>query len=97
MAVSPDGEAAGGGASRDRGPLDLVVRVDTGFTPLYRFLRVLVRLLNAVLFRTSVTRLGQYSEREGSLGLMLFTPMETTWTNQGGEMVKRQTLVLIRY
>ncbi|MDA8046679.1 MAG: MaoC family dehydratase N-terminal domain-containing protein [Actinomycetota bacterium] len=46
---------------------------------------------------TSVTRLGQYSEREGSLGLMLFTPMETTWTNQGGEMVKRQTLVLIRY
>ncbi len=58
MAVSPDGEAAGGGASRDRGPLDLVVRVDTGFTPLYRFLRVLVRLLNAVLFRTSVTRLG---------------------------------------
>lgn len=46
---------------------------------------------------TSVTRLGQYREREGSLGLMLFTPMETTWTNQRDEMVKRSTLVLIRY
>lgn len=46
---------------------------------------------------TSVTRLGQYTERQGSLGLMLFTPMETTWTNQRDEMVKRQTLVLIRY
>ena len=46
---------------------------------------------------TSVTRLGQYREREGSLGLMLLTPMETTWTNQRDEMVKRSTLVLIRY
>jgi N-terminal half of MaoC dehydratase len=46
---------------------------------------------------TSVSRLGQYTEREGSLGLMLFTPMETTWTNQRGETVKRSTLVLIRY
>jgi len=59
MAVSPDGgEDARGGAAPGAAPLDLEVRVDTGFTPLYRFLRVLVRLLNAVLFRTSVTRLG---------------------------------------
>jgi len=46
---------------------------------------------------TGVTRLGQYSERVGSLGLMLFTPMETTWTNQRDELVKRSTTVLIRY
>jgi hypothetical protein len=46
---------------------------------------------------TSVTRLGEYSERVGSLGLMLFTPLETTWTNQRGEVVKRSRLVLIRY
>lgn len=46
---------------------------------------------------TSVSRLGQYTERSGSLGLMLFTPLETTWTNQRGEFVKRSTLVLIRY
>jgi N-terminal half of MaoC dehydratase len=46
---------------------------------------------------TSVTRLGEYSERQGSLGLMLFTPLETTWTNQRGEVVKQSRLVLIRY
>jgi N-terminal half of MaoC dehydratase len=46
---------------------------------------------------TSVTRLGQYSEREGSLGLMLFTPLETAWTNQRGEVVKQTRLTLIRY
>ena len=34
------------------------MRVDTSFTPIYRFLRVLVRLLNAVLFRTSVAPVG---------------------------------------
>ncbi len=56
MAVSPDeGTASAGGAVGDTGaPLDLDVRVDTSFTSVYRFLRVLVRLLNAVLFRTSV-------------------------------------------
>jgi 1-acyl-sn-glycerol-3-phosphate acyltransferase len=31
-----------------------VVEVDAGFTPIYRFLRTLVRILNRVLFRTSV-------------------------------------------
>jgi 1-acyl-sn-glycerol-3-phosphate acyltransferase len=36
-------------------PLVLDVAVDTRFTPLYRILRVLVRLVNAVYFRTSVT------------------------------------------
>jgi len=36
-------------------PLAVEVRVDTRFTPLYRILRVLVRLVNSVLFRTSVS------------------------------------------
>ena len=58
MAVTggdPTGEAAvpGGGAEPD-GPLDIEVRVDTSFTRIYRFLRVLVRGLNRVLFRTTV-------------------------------------------
>jgi hypothetical protein len=46
---------------------------------------------------TSVARLGEYREREGSLGLMLFTPQETTWTNQRGELVRTSQLTLIRY
>jgi 1-acyl-sn-glycerol-3-phosphate acyltransferase len=58
MAVSPDGPTGGTGggdegASPDA-PLDLEVTVDTRFTPLYRVLRVAVRLVNALLFRTSV-------------------------------------------
>jgi hypothetical protein len=46
---------------------------------------------------TTVTRLGEYSERPGSLGLMLFTPRESTWTNQRGEVVKTSRMTLIRY
>jgi 1-acyl-sn-glycerol-3-phosphate acyltransferase len=36
------------------GPLDIDVRIDTSFTRIYRFLRVLVRGLNRILFRTTV-------------------------------------------
>lgn len=46
---------------------------------------------------TAVATLGQYTERQGSLGLMLFTPTENTWTNQRGELVKKSTHMLIRY
>ena len=46
---------------------------------------------------TSVTRLAGYSEREGRLGLMLFTTTEDTWTNQRGETVKTSRSTLIRY
>jgi hypothetical protein len=46
---------------------------------------------------TAATRLGEYTERTGRLGLMLFTPMEDTWTNQRGEVVKSQSIMLIRY
>lgn len=46
---------------------------------------------------TAVTRLGEYHERDGSLGRMLFTPQETEWTNQRGELVRTSRLTLIRY
>jgi hypothetical protein len=46
---------------------------------------------------TSVNRLASYTEREGRLGLMLFTVTEDTWTNQVGATVKRLRNTLIRY
>jgi hypothetical protein len=46
---------------------------------------------------TSVNRLSGYTEREGRLGLMLFTVSEDSWTNQDGEVVKRTRMTLIRY
>jgi hypothetical protein len=46
---------------------------------------------------TSVRRLAGYHEREGRLGLMLFTVSEETWTNQRGEVVKTHRDTLIRY
>jgi len=48
VALSPKDEIGTGG------PLELDTRVDTRFTPVYRFLRVLVRLFNRLLFRTTV-------------------------------------------
>jgi hypothetical protein len=46
---------------------------------------------------TAVTRLASYTERRGRLGLMLFTVMEDTWTNQDGALVKLARNTLIRY
>jgi hypothetical protein len=46
---------------------------------------------------TSESSVGEYSEREGRLGLMLFSRNISTWTNQNGEMVKRNAGILIRY
>jgi hypothetical protein len=46
---------------------------------------------------TSVRSLGEYTEREGRLGLMLFSSSVDTWTNQHDELVKRSTMTLIRY
>jgi len=46
---------------------------------------------------TSTRKLGPYTEREGRLGLMLFSTGEDTWTNQDGELVKRTVNTLIRY
>jgi hypothetical protein len=46
---------------------------------------------------TSVRCHAGYNEREGRLGLMLFTISEDTWTNQRGEVVKAHRDTLIRY
>lgn len=46
---------------------------------------------------TGVTRLAEYRERTGRLGLMLFTVSEDTWTNQNDEVIKRSRSTLIRY
>jgi hypothetical protein len=46
---------------------------------------------------TSVRRLVGYSEREGRLGLMLFTVFEDVWTNQDDAAVKTTKSTLIRY
>ena len=46
---------------------------------------------------TSESFLASYSEREGRLGLMLFTVMEDVWTNQNSDVVKRSETTLIRY
>jgi hypothetical protein len=46
---------------------------------------------------TSVRSLAGYSEREGRLGLMLFTQSQDEWTNQNNEVVKTTKSTLIRY
>jgi hypothetical protein len=46
---------------------------------------------------TSVSRVAGYNEREGRLGLMLFTVIEDVWTNQDGAEVRRGRITLIRY
>lgn len=46
---------------------------------------------------TSVRCLGSYSERAGKLGVMLFSRIEDTWTNQHGELVKQVVNTIIRY
>lgn len=46
---------------------------------------------------TAEQRLSGYSERQGRLGLMLFTATETTWTNQRQELVKKTVGTVIRY
>jgi hypothetical protein len=46
---------------------------------------------------TNVRRLGEYAERAGKLGLMLFSRTEETWTNQHDELVKHSAFTLIRY
>jgi hypothetical protein len=46
---------------------------------------------------TAVSTLTGYQEREGRLGLMLFTTQMDRWTNQDDELVKVATMTLIRY
>jgi N-terminal half of MaoC dehydratase len=46
---------------------------------------------------TETSRLSDYYEREGRLGLMLFTVSEIIWANQHGQDVRRYKQILIRY
>ncbi len=46
---------------------------------------------------TSVSKVVEYNERKGRLGLMLFTITETRWTNQRGELVRISRGTGIRY
>jgi hypothetical protein len=46
---------------------------------------------------TNRVRLTGYTEREGSLGTMLFTATEELWTNQRDEQVKKCSVTTIRY
>jgi hypothetical protein len=46
---------------------------------------------------TAVSTLTGYQERQGRLGLMLFTTQADRWTNQDDELVKVATMTLIRY
>jgi len=46
---------------------------------------------------TAVGSLAEYREKEGRLGLMLFTVNQDLWSNQDGRMVKRTRSTLIRY
>ena len=46
---------------------------------------------------TDVKSVGQYTERQGRMGLMLITQSISTWTNQHDELVKRTINSGIRY
>ena len=46
---------------------------------------------------SSASALVDWSERQTSLGLTLFTTTETRWTNQNGELVKVKRSTGIRY
>jgi hypothetical protein len=48
-----------------------------------------------VITETSI--LSDYQERDGRLGLMLFTTVADLWTNQAGAVVKRSCQTVIRY
>ncbi len=45
----------------------------------------------------SSTKLAEVYEKTGRLGVMMFLVNETTWTNQGGERIKVDRKVSIRY
>lgn len=46
---------------------------------------------------TSESKVVSYEEKSGRMGRMLITVVETTWTNQNAELVKRTHQTSIRY
>jgi len=45
----------------------------------------------------SVSKIVDYREKEGRLGRMLLTTIESTWTSQADELIKTQRMTVIRY
>jgi 1-acyl-sn-glycerol-3-phosphate acyltransferase len=66
---------AGRGPGRGDGPVDIEVRVDTSFTPIYRFLRLLVHGLNRLLFRTTV----EGADRVPATGAVIIAPVHRSF------------------
>jgi 1-acyl-sn-glycerol-3-phosphate acyltransferase len=62
-------------AGRGDGPIEIEVRVDTSFTPIYRFLRVLVHGLNRLLFRTTVDGAGRFPD----VGPVIIAPVHRSF------------------
>jgi len=101
-AVAERSEANGGGSQEDLGPDRMEIRLGIQGPGLTRELNGGMAVEYGVPMEpgdviTSVMRLGPYSEREGRLGLMLFSTIEDVWTNQRSEQVKRTVNTLIRY
>jgi 1-acyl-sn-glycerol-3-phosphate acyltransferase len=71
MAVSE----RGGAGDDEQAPVDLEIRVDTSFTPIYRFLRVLVHLLNRLCFRTTV----EGADRVPATGPVIIAPVHRSF------------------
>ena len=57
------------------GTADIEVRVDTSFTPIYRFLRLLVHLLNRLLFRTKV----EGADQVPATGAVIIAPVHRSF------------------
>jgi 1-acyl-sn-glycerol-3-phosphate acyltransferase len=85
MAVTGSG---GPGPSPAGRPLDLEVSVDTSFTRIYRFLRVLVHALNRIMFRTTVDGADQVPER----GAVIIAPVHRSFIDffVASEVTKRK-------
>ncbi len=63
------------GTGDGQGPAELEIRVDTSFTPIYRFLRVLVHLLNRLCFRTTV----EGADRVPATGPVIIAPVHRSF------------------
>jgi 1-acyl-sn-glycerol-3-phosphate acyltransferase len=73
MAVTTPG--AGGAMDAGEGPVDVEVGVDTRFTPIYRFLRLLVHGLNRLLFRTTV----EGADQVPATGAVIIAPVHRSF------------------
>ena len=75
--TSAESDDRAGEAATDRagGPVEIEVSVDTRFTPIYRFLRLLVHLLNRLLFRTTV----EGADQVPATGAVIIAPVHRSF------------------